>query len=68
MPQNLNKIKSEYGGAMLIFYISMIWYGMVFVWYGMLFLCYAYEYEIFKNDMICYAIVWYGMVCHAMWF
>ena len=37
-------ICTYYSGAMLIFYISMIWYGMVFVCYGMLFLCYAMRY------------------------
>ena len=49
-----------YSGAMLIFYISMIWYGMVFVCYGMLFLCYAMRY----SKMIWYGMLSYGMVCY----
>ena len=35
-----------------------IWYGIRMLWYAISMLCY----EIFKNDMIWYAIVWYGML------
>ena len=49
---------------MLIFYISMIRYGMIFLCYGMLFLCYAMRYlNMIWYDMVCYGLVRYGMVC-----
>ena len=53
---------------MLIFYISMIWYGMVFVWYGMLFLCYAMRNlkKMTWYGMLSYGMVWYAMLCYAM--
>ena len=50
-----------YNGAMFIFYISMIWYGMVFICYGLLFLCYA------KNEIICYGMVCYALLCYEIW-
>ena len=66
---SLNALVSlYYSGAacMLIFYISIIRYGMEFPCYGIIFLCYAIRY--LKKDMIWYAIVLYDMVCYAMRF
>ena len=54
----------RYSGFMVIFYISMIWYGMVFLCYAMLFLCYAMRYL----KMIWYGMLSYGMVCYTMQF
>ena len=54
--------RNTYSGAMLIFYISMIWYGIPMLWYAISML----YYEIFKNDMISYAIVWYAMLWYPM--
>ena len=48
--------------AYLLHFYDMIWYGIRMLWYAISMLCY----EIFKNDMIWYAIVWYGMVWYAM--
>ena len=59
---SLSSTFSLYSGAMLIFYISMIWYGMVFVCYGLLFLCYAMRY----SKMTWYGMPSYGMACYAM--
>ena len=42
----------------------MIWYGIPMLWNAISMLCH----EIFKNDMIWYAIVWYGIACYAMKF
>ena len=56
----------EISGAMLLFYISMIWYGMVFVYYGMLFF-FAMLWDIEKwYDIVCYRMVWFGMVCYEI--
>ena len=55
----------ETSGAMLLFYISVIWYGMVFVYYGMLF--FAMLWDIQKwYDMVYYRMVWFGMVCYEI--
>ena len=48
--------------AYLLHFYDMIWYGIRMLWYAISMLCY----EIFKNDMIWYAIVWYGMLCYEI--
>ena len=52
--------------AYLLHFYDMIWYGIPMLWYmyAISMLCY----KIIKNDMIWYAIVWYGMLCYAMRF
>ena len=55
-----NMIQWRY--AYLLHFYDMIWYGICMLWYAIFMLCY----EILKNDMIWYAIVWYGMVCCGM--
>ena len=55
----------------LLYFYDMIWYGIRMLWYGIRMLWYAMSmlcYEIFKNDIIWYAIVWYGMLYYAMIF
>ena len=53
-------------GAMLFFlhFYDVVWYGIPMLWYAIS----MPFYEIFKNDMIWYAIVWYGILCYAMIF
>ena len=43
-----------------------LWYDMV--WYSYAMVCYFYAmlWDI-QNDMIWYAIVWYGMLCYEIW-
>ena len=48
--------------AYLLNFYDMIWYGIRILWYAISMLCF----EILKNDMIWYAILWYGIVCYAM--
>ena len=51
--------------AYLLHFYDMIWCGIHMLWYAISMLCY----EIFINEMIWYAIVWYGMngmACYAM--
>ena len=55
----------KWSGALIIFYMFMVWNGMVFLCYGMLFLFFAMTY--LKNDMVCYAIEWYAMLCYEIW-
>ena len=52
----------QWRSAYLLHFYDMIWYAIRMLWYAISMLCY----EIFKNDMIWYAFVWYGMVCYAM--
>ena len=47
--------------AYLLHFYDMIWYGIRMLWNAISMLCY----EILKNDMIWYAILWYGIVCYA---
>ena len=44
--------------AYLLHFYNMKWYGIRMLWYAISMLCY----EKLKNDMIWYAIVWYGLV------
>ena len=46
---------------------TFLWYDKVWYLYAMVWYFYAMRWDI-KNDMILYAIVWYGMVYYAMRF
>ena len=41
-------------------FYDMIWFGIRMLWYAISMLCH----EILKNDMIWYAIIWYGKLCY----
>ena len=48
--------------AYFLHFYDMTWYGIPMLWCVISMLCY----EIFKNDMIWYYIVWYGMLCYEI--